>query len=238
VRTRIEELRTQAQTQGLRQVATAAGLEVRDSGFLRQGGSIPGLGQGTTWVVNAFFESKPGEVSRVDETESGVWVGQLAERRAEGVTPLVEVKPQIERVVRNRKRAELAGQRLAGIRLQAQAVGLEAAGKTLGLEVKKLEPFSRAESVPGIGRGNAFITAAFQLQPGQLSEVVVVPQRGAYLIRALGHTQVDEGRYESEREQVAGQLLRQRQEEALQNWFAQLFKSAKIEDYRHHYYSF
>lgn len=238
LRNRIEELRTQAQTQGLRQVATAAGLEVRDSGFLRQGSSIPGLGSGTTWMVNAFFESQPGEVSRVDETENGVWIGQLVERRTEGVTSLAEARTQVERVVHNRKRAELAGQKLAGIRAQAQAAGLEAAGKTLGLEVKKLEPFSQAESLPGIGRRNAFTAAAFQLQPGQLSEVVVVPQRGAYLIHVLAHTSVDEGRFESEREQVAGQLLRQRQEEALQNWFAQLFKEAKIEDYRHHFYSF
>ncbi len=238
LRAKAEELRRLAESQGLSQAAAAAGLEVRDSGWLRQGSSVAGLGEGTTWVVNSLLEKQVGEVSRVDENENGVWVGQLAEKRGEGVTPLAEARSQIERQVRNRKRAEAAGQKLAGIRGQAQAAGFEAAGKAVGLEMHQAGPFSRAESVPGIGRRNAFTAAAFQLQPGQVSDVVVVPQRGAYLIRVIARTPVDDSRFEASKQQVAAQLRRQRQEEVLNNWFAQLYKQSKIEDYRHRFYSF
>ena len=89
--------------------------------------------------------------------------------------------------------------------------------------------------MPGVGRGNAFVTAAFRLGAGELSEVIALPPRGAYLIKALDKAPVDEEQFETERDQLTQQLLQQRQQEAMQNWFAHVFEVAEIKDYRHQF---
>ena len=112
---------------------------------------------------------------------------------------------------------------------------LTEAAKGAGFELKQLQPFGRDESVPGIGRRNAFVGAAFGLESGQLSEVVVMPPRGAYLISLVEKISVDEEKFAAEREQAGVELLRRRQEEMVQNWFAHVFQTAEIEDYRHQF---
>ncbi|MEW6750281.1 MAG: peptidylprolyl isomerase [Candidatus Latescibacterota bacterium] len=237
---RVEAFQAQAVAQGFRQTAEQAGLEVHEAGYLPRGGLVPSLGAGTTWVVNMLFESQPGEIARPAENEDAMWVAQLVDKRPEGVAPLADVREQVEREVRNGKAAALAAERLEGVVARVKAgASLAEAGREVQLEVQKTEPFSRSASVPGVGRQNAFTTAAFALQePGQVSDVVTVSPRGAYVIRLLQKTPADAARFESEREQAAAQLLQKRQEEVLQNYFAALFDGAQIEDYRHHFYTF
>ena len=149
-----------------------------------------------------------------------------------------EVRDAIARKLSNEKKAELAGQRLEAIRTQIdQGATFEAAAQAVDLEVRATGPFSRTESVSGIGQGNAFVGAAFGLNAGDVSEVVVMP-RGAYLIRVVEKTSVDEAAFDDNREQLTQQLLQQRQTEALQTWYAQMYATANIEDHRHFFFAF
>jgi len=236
LRTRAEEFQARAEVEGFATATTAAGLEVRDSGYLQQGSIVPGLGQGTAWVTNMFFEREVGAVSKAFGSETGLWVAHLSERRPEGIAPLEEVRVRVERTVLGRKKAEKAGEQLKSIRQEVTGgSSLAEAAKGAGFELKQLQPFGRDESVPGIGRRNAFVGAAFGLESGQLSEVVVMPPRGAYLISLVEKISVDEEKFAAEREQAGVELLRRRQEEMVQNWFAHVFQTAEIEDYRHQF---
>lgn len=234
-----EEFQTRAETESFEAAVLASGMQVNDSGYLGRDMAVPTLGQGTAWMVNMFFDPEASPVGKVVENEQGLWVAQLVERRPEGVSPLEEVHEQVERAVRNRKKAEKAGQKLEAVRQQVlNGVELEKAAEEAELELRKPEPFARSESVSGVGSRNAFIGAAFRLQPGELSEVIELPPRGAYLIGLIGKVPVDEEKFEAESAQAAQQLLRERQEEALQNWFAYVFETAEIVDNRHYFHSF
>ena len=236
LRAQAEEFQARAEVEGFATAATAVGLQVRDSGYLQQGSMVPGLGPGPAWVTNMFFEREVGAVSMAFGSETGVWVAHLSDRRPEGVAPLEEVRARVERTVLGRKKAEKAGEQLKSIRQQVTGGSrLAEAAEGAGLELKRPEPFGRDESVPGIGRGNAFVGAAFGLESGQLSEVVVMPPRGAYLISLVEKIPVDEEKFAAEREQAGVELLRRRQEEMVQNWFAHVFQTAEIEDYRHQF---
>ena len=152
--------------------------------------------------------------------------------------PLDEVRPRVEREVRARKKADMAAAKLSEVRAQVEGgVSLEEAAGAAGLEVRASEPFARTESVPGIGRGNGVVAAAFRLQEGQLSDVVTLRQ-GAYLLRLAEKAPLDEALFAEQSAQVQQQLLAQRQQEALQNWFAQIYENAVIEDNRHLFFTF
>ena len=229
LRTRIDTLKAAAEKQGLEAAAQAAGLEVRDSGFVGKGMPVPGLGEGSAWMVNHFVQNPTGEVAQ-GGNEQAFWVAQSKGSRTKGTASLDDVRQQVERAVLNQKKAERAGQTLQALRAQA-AGGLTQAATALGLEAHTTEPFARADQVPGIGRSNAFVKAAFRLQPGQLSEVVTLP-RGAYLIRLVEKIPADETNFQATSKQLTDQLLRQRQGEALQIWFDRLYANAQIEDNR------
>ncbi|MFH1569730.1 MAG: peptidyl-prolyl cis-trans isomerase [Gemmatimonadota bacterium] len=233
-----ETFRVLAEERGLSDAAQAQGLEVRDTGYLQKGAVIPGLGQGTAWAVSLMFASPAGTVSRVGAVTSAYWVAQLAERREAGVLPLDEARARIERDVLNRQKEEVAGQRLEAVRAQVLAgQSLAAAAAAAGLDVRSPAPFARADMVPQVGRRNAFVAAAFSTPVGELSPVVR-QSGGAYLLQVLERTPADPASFEAAREGLEEQLLRRRQNEAVQTWFAQLYDRAQIEDNRYRFYTF
>jgi peptidyl-prolyl cis-trans isomerase D len=230
LRARMEDLKTAAQARGIEAAAQEAGLELRDSGFVGKSQAVPGLGEGSAWLVNLFLQRPVGEVAQ-GANEQFYWLAQSKGSRPKGTASQEDVRQQVERAVLNQKKAERVGQLLQGLRGQAN---WSQAAPALGLEARTTEPFAKADQVPGVGRNNAFVKAAFRLQPGEVSEVVTLP-RGAYLLRLVEKVPADETKFQATSQQLGEQVLRQRQSEALQIWFDRLYANAQIEDNRHHF---
>ena len=91
--------------------------------------------------------------------------------------------------------------------------------------------------MPGIGRGNSVTAAAFDMDVDELSDVLTL-QQGAYLVKLVEREPVDEALFAEQSAQIQQQLLAQRQQEALQSWFVQLYEAAVIEDNRHQFFTF
>ncbi len=242
LRRAVEAFQEQAAAEGFAAARAASGTEATPTNFLRQGQAVPGVSANTTWLVNWFFEQEPGAVSQVIEDDSGLWVAQLVAKRPEGTIPLAELKDQLEPVVRAHKQAARAAARLESVRQEVEGgVTLAQAAQNAGVEFHAPEAFMRAEFVEGLGRANAVIGAAFRLAEGQLSAVIEVAegrQRGAYLLKLLEKTPVDEEQFAAQREQIVAQLQAQREQEAVQNWLAHLYETAEIEDNRHRFFTF
>ena len=237
-----EEFQQKATTGGFGAALTAAGMEAAETGFLQKDQVVPGLGQGTTWLVNWFFDQQPATISQVVDNDRGLWVAQLLEKRSEGTVPLAELKDQIERQVRNRKKVDLAAAKLQTVQREVAAgASLQQAAQNAELELRTPEPFARTGAVAGLGRNNKVIATAFRLEKDQLSEVIKIAEggyQGAYLLRMLEKTPVDEALFDEQREQIAAELQAQRQQEAVQNWFAHIYETAEIEDNRHRFFTF
>ncbi len=242
LRSRAEAFQEQATAEGFAAALAASGTEPTPTNFLRKSQAVPGISANTTWLVNWFFEQEPGAVSQVVEDDSGLWVAHLVAKRPEGIAPLEELKGRLEPLVRARKKAERAAAQLEAVRREVGAgATLAQAAQNVGVEFHSPEAFARSESVEGLGRANAVIGAAFRLEKGRLSEVVEVAEgsnRGAYLLKLLEKTPVDEEQFAAQREQVVAQLQAQREQEAVQNWFAHLYETAEIEDNRHRFFTF
>ena len=242
LRSRAEVFQEQATAEGFAATLSASGTEATPTNFLRKSQAVPGISANTMWLVNWFFEQEPGTVSQVVEDDSGLWVAQLVAKRPEGVAPLDELKDRLEPLVRARKKAERAAAQLEAVRREVGAgATLAQAAQNVGVEFHTPEAFARTESVEGLGRANAVIGAAFRLEKGRLSEIIEVAEgsnRGAYLLKLLEKTPVDEEQFAAQREQVVAQLQTQREQEAVQNWFMHLYETAEIEDNRHRFFTF
>ena len=242
LRDRAEALQEQAEAEGFAAALAASGMEATATNFLQKSQAVPGLSANTTWLVNRFFEQELGAVSQVVEDDSGLWVAHLVAKRPAGTASLDELRDQLEPLVRARKKAAGAAARLAAVRREVEAgATLAVAAQNAGLEWHAPEAFVRTESVVGLGRGNAVTGAAFRLEEGQLSEVIEVAEgspRGAYLLKLLEKTPIDEEQFAEQRAQIVAQLQAQRTQEAVQNWFAHLYETAEIEDNRHRFFTF
>ncbi len=238
LRTWADEFQAKAAESNFEAALAAAGMQAADSGYLQRDQIVPSLGQGTAWLVNWALSQEPGTVSRVAENERGIWVAKVEDKRAEGTLPLDEVRLRLEREVLAQKKADIAAEKLRQVRTQVEGgTSLADAASAAGLEVRQSELFTRAESVPGIGRGNGVIAAAFRLEDGQLSDIVTLRQ-GAYLVQVVEREALDEALFAEQSAQLQQQLLAQRQQEALQSWFVQLYEAADIEDNRHEFFTF
>ena len=216
----------------LDRAAAAAGVTSTTVDITRTFPFVVGAGQvseGADWL---FEDASPGDVSPVFETSTAFYSMELISSEPEGVLPLEAASVAIEstllferRMERSRTDAQAVADRIhAGEALANVASDLE-------LEVRTAGPFSRNDFVPGVGRHNAAIGAAFGLEPGEVSGGVSTPAN-TYVIEVTSRTQADPspwlGQSLQQRETAVAILRQQR----LQEWITALRSAATIGDRR------
>ena len=71
-----------------------------------------------------------------------------------------------------------------------------------------------------------------------LEELLEITQWNDQVHVAGAGKSLDENEFVEQKDEFSQQLLVQRQQEVIENWFAQLYDSAKIEDNRHQFFTF
>lgn len=226
-----------AKENGFNAVASEMDLQTSDTGFITAGSFFPLLGNKTSGLVNGFWEQQPGTISPTFESDRGIYVFALTDKREAGVRPLDEVKNQVAGRVRQNKKREIAAQRVQALLPQVRAgKSLKDAAESLGLRYAEPEPFARADFVPTVGSRNAFIGKAFELDPGQISDVVTT-RNGAYVLRVVERMPATEADFDLEKAQLTQQLLGTKRNDLITAWFTDLRDQADIVDNRHRFYN-
>ena len=216
----------------LDQAAVEAGLAAPTIDIAQNFPFIAGAGQvseGADWI---FEEASPGDVSPVFETSSAFYAVELIESRPAGVLPLADATPSIRSTLlfdRKMEQARTDARELVA-RVRGGAAFVNTAAE-MDLDVRDAGPFTRDDFVPGIGRQNAAIGAAFGLRPGAVSNAVATPAN-VYVIEVVGRVEADSTAWLtqlSEQRQVA---IAQRQQQRLQEWISALRAAATIRDRR------
>ncbi len=101
----------------------------------------------------------------------------------------------------------------------------------LGLDVRAAGPFSRNDFVPGIGRQNAVIGAAFGLPVGQVSDVVST-QTNQYVLEVLDRSDPDSTAWRAQLSDQRTRAMSAVQQQRLQSWLDALRANATIVDRR------
>jgi len=229
---RADSLEELAQSLPLEDAASKLGLSTSTVDITENFAFVAGAGQigeGADW---AFQEASPGDVSPVYENEQAFYALELVDAQPAGILPLADARTSIETTLRfdkKKERAHQEGEEL--VKRVRSGEALENVAADMGLEIRTAGPFSRNDFVPGIGRQNAAIGAAFGLTPGTISDVIVTPAN-AYVIDVLERTPADSSAWVDQKMAQRQQVLDALRQSRLQEWLQALRASADIVDRR------
>jgi peptidyl-prolyl cis-trans isomerase D len=229
---RADALERDADGLGLEQAAARHDLDVMSGELSPAMPFLPGLGSVEEGVDWAFDDAAVGEVSRVIEGDQAFYILELVSRRDEGVLSLQEATPTIRTILVRRAKLDRARQALADVERRARAgEPLEQLAAPFNAAPQQAGPFGRGDFVPGLGRMNAAIGAAFGLQPGATSPLIEADQR-LFLIRSIAREDASRNEWQAQLEEQRGRVLQAMAEARWSQYMMALRDDADIVDQR------
>ncbi len=123
----------------------------------------------STEVRDALFSQRPGELSLPIKIDRGYVIVSVKQVIPGHQGTFDEVRQRVEADYIQQKAAETARAKAEELAERiASGQSLEKAAKSLGLEAKTSEPFTRSGTIPGVG-GAAQLPGAFTVKPGETS---------------------------------------------------------------------
>lgn len=191
----------------------------------RNGVYIPSV---SAW---AFSGQRVGSVSDLFDSESGYYVAELVSLTPGGIAPYDRVRNEVEMDLKLQKQLDLFVSRAAELAKAAAATSLEDAAAQAGMGVEQSITFNRLSMVPGLGRANPAIGAAFGLPVGKVSQPVRT-QEGVFVIRVNSRTEASRETFDAEKDLLRQQAGPALQRAHIQSFLTNLRESAKIKDER------
>ena len=180
----------------------------------------------------AFTGSQPGEISDLYDAEDVYVLARLDSLVDGGVPQFDDVKADIRRILIGRKKAESLVARANALVTDAKgSAGLEAAAQAKDMTVTKSEVFTRPQFVPGLGRLNEAVGAAFALPVGTVSNPVVTDQ-GAFVLRVDRRVQADSAAWVVQKETQRRDAIAAIQQLRVRTFLSEIRKTAKVDDRR------
>ena len=208
--------------------ARRRGFVVREVGPLAKTDPVEGLGP-IREVTDAIFALPPGGVSAAIKVPQGYAIVRLADRQAERLLPLAEVRDAVLRAVR-RQKADEAAQAKAKALVEGVRKGedFRAAARAAGATGGDLPPFSRAEPLADRALGQTLGPLVLGLPDGAVGGPVT-GTAGIYVVKVLGRQAPNPAEFESARGELEKRLLADKRARLWQDWLASLRVAAKIE---------
>ncbi|HKH92618.1 MAG TPA: peptidyl-prolyl cis-trans isomerase [Gemmatimonadaceae bacterium] len=178
----------------------------------------------------AFSGMKPGEISDLFDSEDGYFLARL-ESVAPGGNTFEAVKADVRARVALDRAVERAVPQANDLAQAARASSLDAAAAARKLEVQKTGMVNRGTAASKLGSIGEALGAAFALPVNTVS----VPIRqidGVYVLRVDARKPADKVAFEAQKKAIRAQRLQQLKQQRLQAYYADLRKSAKIDDHR------
>lgn len=125
-----------------------------------------------------------GECSEIIETEEGISILKVTEKKPPRIMTLDEVRTRIESILQDQKARELAEMRISGIEKNAKKEkNLEAAVQAAGWEIMHTGPLKEKEPFKDIDPSGTISTTLFQLAEKEISSPI-------YTYRGVGLAQL------------------------------------------------
>jgi peptidyl-prolyl cis-trans isomerase D len=180
----------------------------------------------------AFRGSRVGDISDIVDAPDAFYLARIDSLDAGGAIELDDVREEIRRTLINRKKVDALEPRARRI-TDAVVSGktLEQAAQENGATVEKTGLFTRVSLVPGIGRLNEAVGAAFGLPVGATSQPIKTDD-GVFVIRVDARVNADRAAWEAQKDQQRQQLLLRLRRQRIQDFVTALRKEADVDDRR------
>lgn len=221
---------------GFSEAAKDMNLEIRETGWFTQAGSIKNLGNNGQ-VKDFAFGNDQGKVSDVIETARAFYVFQIKDRRPAGISPLTEVEPTVRQKLIRAIADSLAFEKAQSIMAQIdQGESLKKAAEDNNAKFAETQDFSRSGFISGVGNPPELIGAAFSLtEPGQISQPVKT-DLGSFIVELVSRIEPSDSVFTAEKDSLMMVVLQTEQSQVYQDWFAQVREEANIQDYRSEFF--
>jgi len=207
--------------------AKSLGVEARTATVAR-GDGLEGIGRDPA-LEEAVFGLGVGGVTSPIKTAGGYVVAKVIEIMPAGVPPLAEVRNEVSEAIKRDKAGDLAMAKAKTVAVAAREGDFAAAAKKEGAASGDTGFFSRAEppkdksAVPGTA-----LVAALQTSAGQVAEPIRA-NGAVYVVKVLERQPADPKGLETEREELAKQVLEQKRNQVWESWLRGINQGAKIE---------
>ena len=180
----------------------------------------------------AFRGTRVGDISDIVDAPEAFYLARIDSLAEGGEVELDDVRDEIRRILVNRKKVDNLEPRARRI-TDAVVAGktLEQAAQENGATVEKTGMFTRVGLVPGLGRLNEAIGAAFGLPVGATSGPVKT-EDGVFVVRVDARVNADRAAWEAQKEQQRQQLLLRLRRQRIQDFVTALRKEADVDDRR------
>jgi peptidyl-prolyl cis-trans isomerase D len=210
IRKRAEDLLARAKAG--EDFAALAKKHSEDLGSAANGGDL-GLfprGRMVPEFETAAFALQAGGLSDIVESQFGLHIIKVEERRAGGPRPLDGVRDEIEMTLRTQQGLDLARKQAEADR-RAVVGGKSLAEAVQGRPLNETAPFAAGDLVAGIGRVRPFTDAAFALGEGEVSDLVETDD-AVYLLSPFARTEAHTPTLADVRSRVEDDVRRERAE--------------------------
>jgi peptidyl-prolyl cis-trans isomerase D len=178
----------------------------------------------------AFSGAKPGEISDLFDSDDGYYLARL-ESVSEGGKTFEAAKSDVLARVAQDRAVERAIPQANELATAARSSSLEAAAASRKLTVQKTGLTTRSGAATAFGSIGEALGAAFALPVGAVS-VPIRQADGVFVLRVDSRKPADKVAFEAKKKEIRVQRLQQLKQQRLQAYFADLRKSAKINDRR------
>ena len=178
----------------------------------------------------AFGGAHAGETSDLFDSDQGYYLARL-ESVTPGGTTFEAVKGDVRAKLALDRAVERAVPQANDLATAARSSSLEAAAEARKLTVQKTGMVTRSGAASKLGSVGEALGAAFTLPVNTVS----VPIRqidGVYVVRVDAKKPADRAAFEAKKKEIRAQRLQQLKQQRLQAYYADLRKSAKIDDRR------
>jgi peptidyl-prolyl cis-trans isomerase D len=179
----------------------------------------------------AFSGVRVGETSDLYDSDDGYFLARLDTLYEGGTAPLDEVRGDIRAILARRRKTESLVPKASELAKAASSTSLEAAAKSHDVQVTKSPTFSRSMTVPGLGRLNEAIGAAFTLPVGVVSAPVVTDD-AVYVMRVDKRVNASRDEWEKQKTVQRSQLTEALRQTRLRDYLDGLRKHADVKDKR------
>lgn len=220
----------------LRASAQKHQLVVQESGFFSQEEPLPSLGWSYDFL-NTLFTLKEGDISDIYESEKGIIIAKIGEKRDSFIPSLEDLSDKLDDAAKLEKSKSLAKKnaleyltKLKDIQSKTEFFEFSKSAKELNLNINQTPTFKRGQYLPKIGISNTFQEAAFALSKKQTLSSVVETTVGFCILYLDDYFEADKEQYEKEKSEFSQKLLDLRKGESFTDFVTQIRAQAKIED--------
>jgi peptidyl-prolyl cis-trans isomerase D len=238
IQNKIDEIYSSLEGQkDLQKISKQYSLPIKETGFFSVLDAIPDLG--LQFEFNqAAFSLEDNQISKPVQTNKGIYILKLKEKKDSYIPTFEEVKDSVENILKHKKAAELAKNKAKEYLAKFQEVYRSNPNSFNFKKIVEMETlnyaqtplFKHGEYVPDVGASKEFNEEAFSLKNKTKPFGFVSTQQGTYIIKLEEFIPIDEEKFAKEKEEFKNRLLQKKKDKVFNKFFLELKTKANLLD--------